>query len=506
MATRVVPGIRPISPFASLEDMRAAVAELQEIIQTREPLEAGDPLNKYLTLSKAVQAGLVIYTGPGGGGSGGGIVPPPPPPPGGWDDLTPPDPLTGLLVTSIPTGFFIEFDAPTYSQGGGNAYSIIYGANYVSGPLPTFGDAVELGRCTERSPILILAAEPGTTTHFWAQPVSRAEDYQGIAPQTPATGGTNGVSATAGQLSDDHLASLSVGKLLAGELAVGEHIRSTGFVSGSFGYELQGDGDSEFNNVVVRGTIYATAGLIGDIEIYGNYIQSAGYNGTTAGFRLDGALGKIFAYEGEFGGDLKANSGTLGDLEIEGSIFAGKTSYADTTAGFWLGMDSGVAKLHIGDADWWLKWTGTSLEMRSKSALGFAVGESLFYREISHAEAGTSTDGDASVRFNTDGTVEWREGAASAWNSVGNWFLPTTANIGNSYSIRVAPEGSALDAGAANTRKLVALSSARTFTITAPWTSGANSKTTALYCEFFANGGTQALGAGTIDLFAEYAP
>jgi hypothetical protein len=292
----VVPAIRRIEPMASLEDMRRHIADLQEAMQTREPLESGNALDKYLTLRQAVDSGIVIYSLGGGGGP---VIRPPPPTggtPGDWDDLTPPDPLTGLVVTSIPTGFFIEFDAPTYSQGGGNAYSIIYRANYSgAGPLPTFSSAVECGRTTERSPILIIAAEPGTQSHFWAQPVSHAEDYNGMTPQTSPTGGTNGEYTTAGQLSDDHIASLAVGKLLAGSIAVGEYIQSTGFVSGSYGFKLEGDGDSEFNNVIVRGTIYATAGLIGGAVIDADGVESDNYVANTSGWRLDNNTGTIYA-------------------------------------------------------------------------------------------------------------------------------------------------------------------------------------------------------------------
>ncbi len=319
MARPLLPAVRRIGPLASLDELRQAVDDLQEFVQTREPLESGDPLNKYLTLRAAVDAGLVIYQGPGGGGSGGGIGVPPgtPVPPPDYDDLTPPDPITGLTVTSLPTGFFVEFDAPSYSQGAGNAYSIIFRANYSgAGPLPTFGDAEEVGRTTERSPILVLAAEPGTISHFWAQPVSHAEDFNGVAPQTAPTGGTNGVSATAGKIdgaqhvvalsigtaqianlavTNAKIASLSADKLIVNSVAVGVGLQSTGFVSGSFGFYLEAGGDSEFNNIVARGTIYATAGLIGGAIIDTDGVESTNYDGAGNGWRLDNANDTIYA-------------------------------------------------------------------------------------------------------------------------------------------------------------------------------------------------------------------
>jgi hypothetical protein len=423
MARPLLPAVRRISPLASLDELRQAVDDLQEFVQTREPLESGDPLDKYLTLRSAVSSGLLVYQGQGGGGSGGtiGVPPTTPVPPLNYDDLTPPDPLTGLSVTSLPTGFFVEFDAPSYSQGAGNAYSIIYRANYDgTPPLPTFGDAAEVGRTTQRSPILVLAAEPGTISHFWAQPVSHAEDFNGIAPQTPPTGGTNGVSATAGKIDGaDHVVALSIGtaqiaalavtdakianlsadKLIANSLAVGVELKSTGFVSGSFGFYLEAGGDAEFNNIVARGTIYASAGLIGGALIGTTYVQSTNYNGTGDGWKLDNANDKILAGKitisntgatrvlnteatgtnpvlkvGSSLSLLADGTGTLGALAIaaSGYIRQGQTAYA-TGTGFWLGDASGTTKFSIGSSTSYMRWDGTDLLLTKPLFDAFSV-------------------------------------------------------------------------------------------------------------------------------------
>jgi hypothetical protein len=48
----------------------------------------------------------------------------------------------------------------------------------------------------------------------------------------------------------------------------GEGVESDNFVTGVSGWKIDGDGNAEFNNVTVRGTIYATGGEIsGDLEI-----------------------------------------------------------------------------------------------------------------------------------------------------------------------------------------------------------------------------------------------
>lgn len=286
MSNRYAPAIVRISPSADVDEMRRAVAFLQEHVLTREPEEDGDPLDKNITWRDAVANGLAEYTlVPPGGGIPGSFEPPPRGGLGGWDDLTPPDPLDNLVVTSIPTGFFVEFDAPTYRQGGGNAYSIIYQANYSgAGPLPTFSSAVPVGTVTERNVILVVPAEPGVQGHFWAQPVSHAEDYNQVAPQTPPTGGTNGEYTTAGQLSDDHIADLSAGKITAGAIAVGEYIESTGYDPGVYGFRLNGNGTCDF-----------LAGLIGGAVIDADGVESDNYVADTSGWRLDNDTGNLYA-------------------------------------------------------------------------------------------------------------------------------------------------------------------------------------------------------------------
>ena len=58
-------------------------------------------------------------------------------------------------------------------------------------------------------------------------------------------------------------------------LEVGQAIASRGFVTGATGWQIEGDGDAEFNNVTIRGTIYATLGEIGGWSIDATRIYSA---------------------------------------------------------------------------------------------------------------------------------------------------------------------------------------------------------------------------------------
>jgi hypothetical protein len=109
----------------------------------------------------------------------------------------------------------------------------------------------------------------------------------------------NGVitNAKIGSLAVDNakIASVSAAKITAGSVSVGEYIESTGFVSGpsGVGWRIDGVGNLEASNAVLRGTIVATAGAIGGIVIASDAIRSSNYNaGTGVGFRLgaDGTL------------------------------------------------------------------------------------------------------------------------------------------------------------------------------------------------------------------------
>jgi hypothetical protein len=89
------------------------------------------------------------------------------------------------------------------------------------------------------------------------------------------------------------IANLSAGKITTGAIQTGEYIQSTGYVPGSAGFRINGNGAAEFSGVTIRGTIYASAGTIGGNTITSTGIDSPGYNGASTGFRLDASTGKI---------------------------------------------------------------------------------------------------------------------------------------------------------------------------------------------------------------------
>jgi len=64
--------------------------------------------------------------------------------------------------------------------------------------------------------------------------------------------------------------------------------------------------------------------------------------------------------------------GLFGDITLRSDGFIrtdGKDNYADPTAGFFLGYDGGAYKLNIGNATKYLKWTGVALQVKGLVSL-----------------------------------------------------------------------------------------------------------------------------------------
>jgi len=97
------------------------------------------------------------------------------------------------------------------------------------------------------------------------------------------------------QVDDAKISAVSVAKLTAGSVAVGEYIQSSGYVAGSAGWKISGSGVAEFSGVIVRGTIIASGGSIGGATISTTGVQSVSYAAGSAGWRLDNASGIVYA-------------------------------------------------------------------------------------------------------------------------------------------------------------------------------------------------------------------
>lgn len=138
-------------------------------------------------------------------------------------------------------------------------------------------------------------------------------------------------------------ASINVSQLVAGSLAVGAYAQSTGFVSGSAGWRISGNGTAEFSGVVVRGTIIATAGSIGGNAIDSTGMQSPSYSAGSAGWRVrsDGSA--------EFN-DVVVR-GSVGFLSNRAGTGTSRTGpgYEQDSKGYRVYDVSGVLRVEIGE-------------------------------------------------------------------------------------------------------------------------------------------------------------
>lgn len=110
------------------------------------------------------------------------------------------------------------------------------------------------------------------------------------------------------------IADLSVSKLTAGAISTGD-ITSTGttVVNGAAvpSWSINGStGLASFNNVTVRGTVFANAGLIGGNTIDASGLQSSNYVAGSAGWRINSG-GAVEFGSGVFRGSLSGATGTF---------------------------------------------------------------------------------------------------------------------------------------------------------------------------------------------------
>ncbi len=110
------------------------------------------------------------------------------------------------------------------------------------------------------------------------------------------------------------------------------------------------------DSVIVSGTLTASTVIVSGSTTLANWRSSADLT------KIDG-------------GNIYTNSVTAAAIDVD-NLFAvditvtnkihtaGKDTYSDTTAGWWLGLDGGTPKFVIGNATRFVRWTGTEVEVR----------------------------------------------------------------------------------------------------------------------------------------------
>lgn len=135
---------------------------------------------------------------------------------------------------------------------------------------------------------------------------------------------------------DISAANLSASQLTVGDGTIGGQLKSSNYSAGSAGWILQPNGSLELNQLVARGTIYASAGSIGGITIGLHDLRSTNYVPGSTGFRIndDGSLeaNNIYARGNIQATSLNAATGTFaGSLSAATGTFAGSLSAASGT-------------------------------------------------------------------------------------------------------------------------------------------------------------------------------
>jgi len=232
--------------------------------------------------------------------------------------------------------------------------------------------------------------------------------------------------------------------------------RSPNFVSGSAGWQIEADGSAEFNDVVVRGTIYASAGSIGGWTIAAGHL----YAGTGAGrvglrpadypfyagaenpaaapFRVT-AAGALVATSATITGTITATSGTIGGWDITATQIqaTGDVVLLDSAGIITVGGAGYLTSdpFTSGTQGW--RITPTEAEFGNITARGEIRSAVFKYNEV-HAQAGqllvtpnaAKLDADLTIaasgsfdvgetgRFGVNDIVRLKDGVADVWLTV----------------------------------------------------------------------------------------
>lgn len=312
-----------------------------------------------------------------------------------WATIPPPMPInfsaTGAFATII-----LDWNLPDYAN---HAYVELWRASANEGEAaPVFGDAVLVGQVTNApwsdSPD---ASAEARTFYYWLRCVSTSGLKSAVTePATAQLAVDPGyiLSVLLAQAGSDYI----VGQPLLIEVAeptviggvfvpAGVYIRDLFVQNGTITNAKIANAaidDAKISNVTANKITTGTLQVGRTITVEGA-IQGGknAYGSTDAGFwiGLDGATyrfaigdathfmrwtGSQLLVSGAFSASTITTSTVTATDFVGGTVRSGKTAYADTVPGYWLGFDDldGVAKFSIGEAVNYLKWDGTTLRVQ----------------------------------------------------------------------------------------------------------------------------------------------
>lgn len=135
-----------------------------------------------------------------------------------------------------------------------------------------------------------------------------------------------------GTIQSAKIADLAVDKITSGYLQVGNFMASSGYQSGADGWAIWGNGNAEFNSITVRGTVYATAGQVGGVNISGGGLAAGGFTGYS--WPAYGQSGFYLGPDGMLIGNNNGGTGGWIHIYADGRMYAPGFSLANGSASF----------------------------------------------------------------------------------------------------------------------------------------------------------------------------
>lgn len=225
--------------------------------------------------------------------------------------------------------------------------------------------------------------------------------------------------------------------LKAGDGTIGGPLKSSNFVTGVSGWQVEHTGEAEFNDVTVRGTVYASAGTFA-----GALSAATGTfagNLSAAGGTFSGALS---AATGSFTGSLSGANITGATGTFSGSVVVGTSPAISGTTMTGTGFVANASgTFAAGNSSNSIVWDGTTLTINKPTIVAPDGPVELMgdhYVDSALVDGSGSETVIGGLEFRSDGTIQSYVGNSVdgyAYDQIGLWYSPVTSSIGSGYEV-----------------------------------------------------------------------